>query len=178
MYILASKSPRRVELLKQLIPTFDIIPANIDENIKGMYPSDIPLSLSFQKAIAVFKEHPDDIVIAADTIVILDNKVLGKPKNSKEAKKMLQALSGKEHKVITGYTIISKSKFINKKVTTKVYFNDLNEELIDSYVATGSPLDKAGAYGIQDKDFKLVKKIEGSYTNVVGLPLESLKKEL
>lgn len=178
MYILASQSPRRVELLKNIVSDFKVIPANIDENIKYNDASDLPLKLSFMKAVEVFKDHKDDTIIAADTIVIIDNKVLGKPRNKKEASQMLHMLSGKEHKVITGYTIISKSRYVSKKIATKVYFNELSDELINEYIETGSPLDKAGAYGIQDKEFPLIKKIEGSLSNVMGLPVESLQNEL
>ena len=104
--------------------------------------------------------------------------MLGKPSNEEDAKRMLKLLSNRTHDVVTGFTIISKNKVISKSVLTHVTFNYLSDNLIDDYVKTGSPLDKAGAYGIQDKEFSLVKEISGSYYNVMGLPIEELKKYL
>lgn len=178
MYILASKSPRRQELLKHIISDFKIIVSNVDENKIKAFPYDLPLELSKAKAKAVFINYPNDVVIAADTVVIVNNEVLGKPINDEDAKRMLHLLSNKTHDVVTGFTIISKEKTISKSVLTKVTFNELSDELINAYVKSGSPKDKAGAYGIQDKEFPLIKNIEGSYYNVVGLPLEELKKYL
>ena len=176
MYILASKSPRRQELLKLLISDFLIEVSNVDESLIKDDPYKLSATLSKIKAQEIFKRHPDDVVIAADTVVIHNNKVLGKPKNNIEAFKMLKELSDDTHDVITGFTILSKNKCITKSVLTKVYFNDLSDDLINSYIQTGSPLDKAGAYGIQDKEFTLIKKIKGSYYNVMGLPIEEMKK--
>ena len=143
MYILASQSPRRKELLSQIISEFKIIPSNINENIKVNTPEELPLMLSKLKAEEIFKTHQDDTIIAADTIVVLDNKILGKPKNEKEAYKMLTSLSNKKHEVITGYTILSKEKCISRAIKTEVYFNKLNEQTIKEYIKTGSPFDKA-----------------------------------
>ena len=178
MYILASQSPRRNELLSQIIREFKVIPSNINENIKVNTPEELPLMLSKLKAEEIFKTHQDDTIIAADTIVVLDKKILGKPKNEKEAYKMLTSLSNKKHEVITGYTILSKEKCISRAIKTEVYFNKLNEQTIKEYIKTGSPFDKAGGYGIQDKEFNLVKKIKGSLSNVIGLPLESLANDI
>lgn len=178
MYILASKSPRRQELLKNIINDFKIVVSNVDESKIKASPYDLPLELSKAKAKAVFSSFPNDIIIAADTVVIINNEVLGKPINDEDAKRMLRLLSNKTHDVVTGFTIISKEKNISKSVLTKVTFNELNDELINAYVKSGSPKDKAGAYGIQDKEFALIKNIEGSYYNVVGLPIEELKKYL
>ncbi|MGM9858258.1 MAG: Maf family protein [Bacilli bacterium] len=178
MYILASQSPRRKELLSKIIKDFVIIPANINEDIKVNTPEELPLILSKLKAEEIFKAHQDDIIIAADTVVILDNKILGKPKNEKEAYKMLSSLSNRKHDVITGYTILSKEKFISRTIKTEVYFNKLDDQTIIDYIKTGSPFDKAGGYGIQDSEFKLVKQIKGSLSNVIGLPLESLANDL
>ena len=178
MYILASKSPRRQELLKNIINDFKIVVSNVEESKIKASLYDLPLELSKAKAKAVFSKYPNDVVIAADTIVIINNEVLGKPTNDEDAKKMLHLLSNKTHDVVTGFTIISKEKNISKSVLTKVTFNELSDELINAYVKSGSPKDKAGAYGIQDKEFPLIKNIEGSYYNVVGLPLEELKKYL
>ena len=176
MYILASKSPRRQELLKLLIKDFVIEVPNINEGLIEDKPYNLSATLSKIKAEEIFKRHPKDIVIAADTVVIHKNKVLGKPKNNLEAFNMLKELSGDVHDVITGFTILSKEKCTTKSVMTKVYFNNLSDELINKYIQTGSPLDKAGAYGIQDKEFELIRKIEGSYYNVMGLPIEEMKK--
>ncbi|MCF0117686.1 MAG: septum formation protein Maf [Bacilli bacterium] len=176
MYILASSSPRRKELLHTLIDDFKIIPPNVDENIEVNDPTELPLKLSTLKATNVFKDNKDDIILASDTIVLIDNKILGKPKDNDEAYQMLKLLSNKEHKVITGYTLISKEKFVCRKITSTVIFNELSDDLINSYIASGSPMDKAGAYGIQDNDnFNLIKSFKGSYSNVMGLPLEDLK---
>lgn len=178
MYILASKSPRRQELLKLLINEFKVVVSNVDESKIHANAYDLPLELSKTKAQTVFKDNQNDIIIAADTVVILDNIVLGKPSNEEDAKRMLKLLSNRTHDVVTGFTIISKNKVISKSVLTHVTFNYLSDNLIDDYVKTGSPLDKAGAYGIQDKEFSLVKEISGSYYNVMGLPIEELKKYL
>lgn len=173
MIILASKSPRRSQLLKELIDEFEVIPSLIDEN-------GLPLDkLSLLKAQEIAKNHSHDLIIAADTVVMLDNQAIGKPKDNEDAKRILNILSSRKHQVITYYTILCEDPKmqITKKVVTDVYFNSLSQSLIDEYVATGLPLDKAGAYGIQD-GFNLIAKFEGSYTNVVGLPLEELKEDL
>ncbi len=176
MIILASQSPRRRELIKKLVDDFIVIPANIDEKALHIAPHDLPGELSKLKAYSIFASHNDDTVLACDTVVILNDELLEKPKDKTEAKKMLQKLSGKKHVVISGYTFINKNKEITRTVKTYVYFNKLSEETIDEYIATGSPLDKAGAYGIQDTQFNLVDHIEGSLDNVIGLPTEDIKK--
>lgn len=178
MYILASKSPRRQELLKMLIDEFLVEVSNVDEDKIQDEPYHLSETLSLAKAQAIFKSHPEDIIIAADTIVIHQGEILGKPKDNNEAYLILKKLSNDVHDVVTGFTILSKDKCISKSSLTRVYFNDLSDELILAYIKTGSPLDKAGAYGIQDQDFPLIKKIEGSYYNVMGLPIEDLKKYL
>lgn len=175
MFILASKSPRRKELLREIITTFEIIPSNVDE---FKYSLD---QLSLVKALEISKDYPNDIIISADTIVILEGKVFGKPQNKLEAFSMLSTLSNKAHEVKTIYTIYCENKNIShtRVVTSKVYFNELSEQLINDYIASGSPLDKAGAYGVQDNDkFHIISHIEGSYTNIVGLPVDELKNDL
>jgi len=175
MIILASKSPRRKQLLGELIKDFEIIPSNVDEYL---YPLD---QLSLVKAKDIAKTHPSDLIISADTLVFLDGKVYGKPQNEEDAKRMLRELSNKAHEVKTIYSIYQEDKNISvtKTITSLVYFNDLSDELIDAYVASKSPLDKAGAYGVQDNDkFHIIDHIEGSYSNIVGLPVESLKEDL
>ena len=176
MLILASQSPRRKELIKKIVKEFTVIPANIDESELHIPACDLPAELSKEKAYAVFAKYPNDEVLSCDTIVILDNKVLGKPKSEDDARAMLKALSGRKHVVISGYTYISKDKEITRTVRTYVYFNKLSDKTIEEYIKTGSPMDKAGAYGIQDDEFGLVNHIEGSYDNVVGFPVEDIKQ--
>jgi len=178
MLILASESPRRRELLKKIKKDFTIIPSNIDESSVHLLPHDLPGELSKLKAYSVFAKYPNDEVLACDTVVILSGVLMGKPKTKEEAKKMLKALSGKKHVVLSGYTFISKEREINRSVKTYVYFNELSDELIDQYIASGSPMDKAGAYGIQDKEFDLVNHIEGSFDNVMGLPVEDIQQHV
>ena len=175
MIILASESPRRKELIKKITKEFTVIPANIDESVLHIPACDLPGELSKLKAYDVFAKYPNDKVLACDTVVIIDGQILGKPHSKEEASKMLHQLSGRKHVVISGYTIISKKKEVTRTVRTYVYFNKLSDELIDKYIATGSPMDKAGAYGIQDQEFDLVNHIEGSFDNVIGLPTEDIK---
>ncbi len=175
MFILASNSPRRKSLLGEIIKDFKVVIKPIDET---KYPID---KISYYKAIEVSKEYPDDIIISGDTVVILDNLILGKPKDKIDAYNKLKSLSNRTHEVKTSYTIYSENKNIDvtRIVTSKVTFNDLSEDLISSYIAYGSCFDKAGAYGIQDNDkFPLIKKIEGSYNNIVGFPIEEIKEDL
>ena len=175
MFILASKSPRRKELLKLIIPDFSIIPSNVDE---FKYSLD---QLSLVKALEIAKDYPEDIIISADTIVILKDKVFGKPQSKLEAFEMLSQLSNNVHEVKTIYTIYCEKLNIShtKVVTSKVYFNKLSDSLISDYIASGSPLDKAGAYGVQDNEkFHIIDHIEGSYYNIVGLPVDELKEDL
>lgn len=178
MFILASKSPRRHELLKMIVPEFTIIVPNIDEDISISIPSDTAKIISKLKAYAIFQNHPGSTVLACDTIVVINGELLGKPRDAEDAKSMLRKLSGKKHHVISGYTLISPKREVNRNVVTEVYFNHLTEEVIEAYIKSGSPFDKAGAYGIQDEQFNLVNKINGSYYNVMGLPVEDLQKFL
>ena len=176
MIILASESPRRKELIKKITKEFTVIPANIDESVLHIPACDLPGELSKLKAYDIFAKYPNDKVLACDTVVIIGGQILGKPHSKEEASKMLHQLSGRKHVVISGYTIISKEKEVTRTVRTYVYFNKLSDELIDRYIASGSPMDKAGAYGIQDKEFDLVSHIEGSFDNVIGLPTEDIKQ--
>ena len=162
MIILASESPRRKELIKKITKEFTIIPANIDESVLHIPACDLPGELSKLKAYDVFAKYPNDKVLACDTVVILDGEIMGKPHNPEKAREMLNKLSGRKHVVISGYTIISKEKEVTRTVRTYVYFNKLSDDLIEKYIATGSPMDKAGAYGIQDREFDLVSHIEGT----------------
>ena len=174
MIILASESPRRKELIKKITKEFTVIPANIDESVLHIPACDLPGELSKLKAYDVFAKYPNDKVLACDTVVILDGEIMGKPHTPEIAREMLHKLSGRKHVVISGYTIISKEKEVTRTVRTYVYFNKLSDELIEKYIATGSPMDKSGAYGIQDREFDLVSHIEGSFDNVIGLPTEDI----
>ena len=173
MFILASASPRRKELLHKLLPEFLIIVPNIDERVLHLDPKDLASEESKHKAYAIYSKYPRDEVLSCDTIVVLDGEVLGKPKDEEEAKAMLRLESGKKQIVLSGYTYIGEGREITRTVATEVYFNELSEELIEDYVAKKKPLDKAGAYGIQD-GYPLIKRIEGSYDNVMGLPTEDI----
>src|SRR4030043_831438 len=179
--ILASRSPRRQQLLRQLGIGFDVIikdyPENYPENLEG---EEIAVFLSRAKA-SLFKDEVSDneIVITADTIVWCNNKVLGKPAGADEAKQMIRDLSDNTHEVITGVTLLSKSKEKTFSVSTRVTFDTLSDEEIDYYVEEFKPYDKAGAYGIQEWiGLAACTRIEGSYFNVVGLPVQRLYKEL
>jgi septum formation protein len=179
--ILASQSPRRIGLLKQIGLEFEIDPSNYEEDMTlDMEPRKLAEHLSLGKAKDVAERHKNSIIISADTIIAVDDEVFGKPKTPEKAKYMLQKLSGRAHSVITGFTIIDTetNKQISKSVETKVYFKNLSEEEMDAYIATGEPLDKGGGYAIQGIAALFVKKIEGDYFNIVGLPIIALTDEL
>lgn len=177
--ILASGSPRRRELLNTLGLSFTVHPAKGEEIAPdGAGPEEIVKALSRAKAEEVARQFPDKLIIAADTIVYLDGMVLGKPKDEDDAKAMLSKLSGRAHEVYTGVTVILEDKTICESECTKVIFRDVSAEEIASYVASGDPMDKAGAYGIQGKAALMVEGLEGDYFNVMGLPLCRLGKML
>ena len=178
--ILASQSPRRKELLSLITGNFEIIPAKGEERLpEGITPENAVLLLCEQKADEIFSSHKGQIIVAADTIVAADGKILGKPKDEADAFYMLKLLSGRVHSVYTGVCIIfedgGKKTFAEH---TEVEFYPLSDEEIRAYVATGEPMDKAGAYGIQGKGSLLVKRINGDYYNVMGLPVARLAREL
>lgn len=180
LVILASKSPRRRQILSEAGFEVTILTKETEEN----YPETlelikVPAYLAEKKA-AVFKEESwNNLVIAADTLVLLDGKVLGKPVDSADAIKMIQSLSGKKHEVITGVTILYKEKFTTFSDTTEVYFRDLTDDEISYYVEKFKPLDKAGAYGIQEWIGMIgISKIVGSYYNVMGFPIEKAYREI
>jgi len=179
MFILASSSPRRKELLKKLIDEFTVVFPNIDESLihDVVSPYRLPLEESRAKAYSIYLSHPNDQVLACDTIVFIDNKVLGKPLDEEDAIRMLKEESGKKQIVLSGYTYIDKTREISRIVRSEVYFNTLSEEEIRAYVKKYQPLDKAGAYGVQDP-VNLIKSIEGSYYNVMGLPVEDIAKHV
>lgn len=173
--ILASSSPRRKELLKQLVNSFSIFVSNFDEQSKYIRPHKRVMDIAKGKAeLVTIKDN--DLVISADTTVYMQGKYYGKPKNNKDAKAILLQLSGKTHCVYSGVCIKTKSKMVTFYEKSKVTFRTLDEEVIDNYITTAKPFDKAGGYGIQDKI--LVQSYKGSYTNIVGLPLEKLSTEL
>ena len=172
--ILASKSPRRYELLKQVGIDFDVIPSGIEEDyIKGESPRKHVLRLAEAKALDVGNQYPGRWVIAADTIVYVDHSVLGKPKDREEAKKMLRRLSGREHRVLTGFSVhnLEEGKGDRETVQTAVKVKRLTQPEMDWYMKTGEPFDKAGGYAIQGIGSFMIESIKGSYTNVVGLPI-------
>ncbi len=172
--ILASKSPRRSNLLEQAGLTFSIIPSDFDESSVTMSdPESYVRTLAKSKATDISKKHPDCWVLGADTIVLIDDRILGKPGSKDEARSMLKQLSGKTHQVITGYCLCCQTKkdIISEAVKTDVRFKTLSDAEIEWYIQTGEPFGKAGAYAIQGIGTFLVKSINGSYTNVVGLPV-------
>lgn len=177
MYILASASPRRRELFGLISDDFRIVPSNAEETAPdGIAAENLPERLARLKAGDIAAKYPFDTVIGADTVVILDGKVLGKPENPEDAVRMLTALSGKRHKVITGCAVCKNGACRSFSSVTEVEFYPLDDREISDYVATGEPLDKAGAYGIQGRGALFVKSINGDYFNVVGLPVAVLRR--
>ena len=177
--ILASASPRRSELMTLAGFRFDMICADIDEIVpEKVLPQEVVMSLALQKAQAVAKDHRKSAVVGSDTVVALDGKILGKPRSEKEAAEMLRSLSGRIHKVYTGVAIVCGEKVTSFFEETEVEFYPLTDQEILDYVATGEPMDKAGAYGIQGRGAVLVKRINGDYFNVMGLPISKVYREL
>lgn len=174
--ILASKSPRRRELLTQMGLIFSVCAKEVDETILPGHIGDGVANLALKKGEAVADQVKDGLIIGADTVVILDGQILGKPESPAHAKEMLTAMSGKKHHVITGIAVmdVATGKMHTDWEQTTVYFRQLKEDTINAYIATGEPMDKAGAYGIQGQGGLLVTGIEGCYFNVVGLPITKL----
>ena len=176
-YVLASASPRRKELLSQILPSFEVIPATADEKVNlSLFPEKIACALAESKCDEVFAANPEKTVIGCDTVVAFEGEILGKPKDRGEAALTLKRLSGKTHYVITGVCVRNKYNKLTDFDKTEVKFNVLSDEFIKIYVDGGSPLDKAGSYGIQDGG--IVNEYFGSYTNVVGLPVNLVRKML
>ena len=176
--VLASASPRRREILTEAGIKFTVKPSPYKEEFyEGLAPEKLALTLSAHKAAPVARDYPEAVVLAADTLVVLDDVVMGKPSCEAEARQMLSALSGNSHMVVTGFTVQcnawseAEGKTASQAVITLVRFKNLTQNEIADYVATGEPQDKAGAYGIQDRGGHLVESVEGDYLNVVGLPL-------
>jgi len=179
MIILASASPRRKELLTRVGFDFQCIPSDAEEVIPEGTPVDrVTEHLSFRKAESVFATHREDIVIGSDTIVVIDGEILGKPKTPEEAFFMLKKLSGRIHTVYTGVTILSPKGRSSFTSATEVEFYPLSDKEILDYIATGEPMDKAGSYGIQDYGSVLVKRINGDYFTVMGLPIAETTRRI
>lgn len=178
MLYLASASPRRRDLLKLAGFQFTVEPAEIDEVMSQDNPACLVQNLALKKARAVAKLHPNDVVLAADTVIALDNHILGKPQDKEQAQKMLRMLSNRVHQVYTGYCILKQNRCEIGVSCTSVEFYPLSNEDIESYIATGEPFDKAGGYGIQSLGSLLVRKIDGDFYNVVGLPIAEISRLL
>ncbi len=178
MIILASASLRRQQLIKEITNDFIICPADIDERELSLSNEEYSKDLAKRKAYDVFNKYPDDVIIACDTIVIFNNQIFNKPKDEKEAYFMLSTLSDNKHIVLTSFTILTKDIEINNTVKSIVYFNKLDDSLINAYIKTGECFDKAGGYAIQDKNFNFVKYVEGSIDNVIGFPVKEIKQAL
>lgn len=185
--ILGSQSPRRKELLSWLNIPFKIMTADLDEVSIETEPTNVAIDLASQKAHAVFektKDHPFSFVISSDTIVVLDGKIYGKPKDKTEARVILSELSDRTHQVVTGVSFLFKELSTGKIRehlffdSTEVTFNEITNDLMDAYIATGDSLDKAGAYGIQGPSLTFISRVNGSYSNVVGFPLDKVVSEL
>lgn len=179
--ILASSSPRRKVLLKQLGLEFDVVPSDVGEKLNPrLGPRHQVEALALQKAEAIAKRFDDAIIIGADTLVALGDEVLGKPKNHQEAKRMLKKLRGRQHSIVTGFVLIDtlQKRTIIKSVETKVWFRKITPQEMANYITREKPLDKAGAYALQDLGAIFVEKIEGDYFGGLGLPLYTLAKEL
>ena len=179
--ILASASPRRKALLQDIGLEFEIIEAQVEEKPRaGETPEDFVLRAGRDKAGIVSRENPESWVLGADTVVVHGGRILGKPRNAEEALTVLLSLSGQKHRVHTGFCLENavKKVSVSRLVTTEVYFSAFSKEIAAAYVATGEPLDKAGSYGIQGGGGLLVERINGSYSNVVGLPLAEVIQEM
>jgi septum formation protein len=178
MIVLASRSPRRAELLRSAGFDFVVRAADIDETPRsGEAALDYALRLAQEKNLAV-ESGADEIVLAADTVVVLGSEIMGKPVDAADARRMLTALSGRKHEVITAISLRSGRRILNDSACTAVWLSPLSEDEIESYIASGEPMDKAGAYGIQGIASRYIDRIEGSYTNVVGLPVAMVYRRL
>jgi septum formation protein len=178
--ILASASPRRREILQSVGLKFKIVPAHVNENyLNGESPRQHVKRLSGDKAIVIARKYPEAWVLGADTIVVIDGLILGKPENKAQAKKMLRKLSGREHKVFTGFTIahVAAEIYQIKVVQSAVRFKTISPTEMEWYVACDEPYDKAGGYAVQGKGAYFIQSIRGSYTNVIGLPLCEVLEE-
>lgn len=176
--ILASQSPRRRELMKVLKVPYWVRGAEVDESVDPTLPPEEQVAMISRRKAAAAEREQEDVLIAADTIVVCQGHVLGKPRDKEQAKQMLSMLSGREHEVMTGVTVVRGRTSETFTEITRIRFRALSEKEIDDYIATGEPMDKAGAYGIQGGAGRFVEKITGDYSNVVGLPMERLRQTL
>lgn len=187
--ILASQSPRRHSLIKKLNVDFDVVKPDFDEKLDSdNYTDDAIKSLSLQKALSVLnrdgktdrKSLKECLVISADTVVVLNNKIMGKPKSEQDAVRMLHLLSGQTHFVVTAVSVVDADtkKAVTELVKTYVTFQELSDDLIEDYVSVNKPLDKAGAYGIQEMGSEFIKNVDGDLENVIGLPTRTLMEML
>ena len=174
--VLASRSPRRMELLKEIHPLFEVAPSSIEEIMDiGFRPEENARNIARSKAESIAPNFPDCWVIGADTLVTMDDEIFQKPEDEKDAERILKRLSGREHMVVTGICVVSPKKTLDKSVISKVKIKPLAEKEIKDYIATGEPMDKAGAYAIQGKGSFMIRSFSGSKTNIIGLPLDELK---
>jgi septum formation protein len=172
MLVLASASPRRKELLRNAGIAFEVEPANIpEEALPGENARPYAERLAREKALAISQKHPNYAILGADTIVVVDNQILGKPADQADAARMLRLLSGRTHQVVTGICLIVNGEAKVGSETTSVVMSEISSAEIQSYIATGEPMDKAGAYAIQGIASRWIPRIEGDYSNVVGLPV-------
>lgn len=177
--ILASNSPRRKELLTKEHVDFVVIPAEIDEKMDlNLSPIENVLNVSLKKCEAIQQKYPDEEILAADTIVVLDNQIFGKPKDEEDAYKMLKHLSGKIHQVITGVAIYKDKKYDNFYVVSNVKFKTLDDEDIWGYIKTKEPMDKAGSYAIQGIGSKFIESYDGELENIIGLPIKEVLERI
>lgn len=177
--ILASGSPRRRELLSRLGISFEVITKNINESARaGESPADLVQRLSKDKALAVSLDHKEDLILAADTVVALDGRIMGKPHDENEAFDFLSQLNNRTHEVFTGICLINKDQINTQVVCTRVTFGHFSDDILKAYTATGEGADKAGAYAIQGQGAFLISSISGSPTNVIGLPMQEVSKLL
>lgn len=174
--VLASQSPRRVELLKEIFTQFEVAPSSIEEVLDpGLRPEANAQNLARVKAESIASNFPDCWVIGADTLVTLDHEIFGKPEDEEDAKRILKKISGREHLVVTGICVVGPKKTLDKAVISQVKIKPLTDQEIEDYIATGEPMDKAGAYAIQGKGSFMVRSFSGSKNNIIGLPLDELK---
>jgi len=172
MLVLASASPRRQELLRNAGIPFEIQPAHVPEDpLPGEGAKECAERLAREKVLAISRQRPHDVVLGADTVVVIDNEILGKPADRADAVRMLRMLSGREHQVITGVCLVVRGQWSVASETTVVEMSEISGDEIAAYVATGEPMDKAGAYAIQGIASRWIPRIDGDYSNVVGLPV-------